>query len=162
MKKIVIILVIVFLLFFSGFIFNKKYKIIILQRGAENSCEITGIISDSVQIGDSLYRINENVCGGKIIKISTDTIEISYSGDMEEYKLGDTIGRFSKISLGMAKGNVRKLIGEPSLIKAAEYDKEGKEIEIWEYSETFKKGWDRKYCIYFLDNKVVRLKGSGF
>ncbi|MDD4954484.1 MAG: outer membrane protein assembly factor BamE [Candidatus Omnitrophica bacterium] len=162
MKNLVIILVVIFLLVTLGFVFNKKYKLIVLERGAKNSCEINGIISDSVQIGDSLYLANENVCGGKIVKIDKDIILISYGEGAEEYKLGDTIGRFSKISLGMTKENVKRLIGEPSLIKIAEYDKKGRKAEVWEYSETFKKGWDRKYCIYFLDNKVAKLKGSGF
>lgn len=157
-----LILVIALLLAYSGFFFNKNYKILILEKGAENECEIKGITSDFVQVGKNLYRANEHVCGSRLLKIYPNKIIVVFNETEEEYKLGEIIARFSKLSLGMTKESVKKLAGEPRLVRAVEHDKEGKEIETWEYSESFKKGWEKKYYVHFSDNKVVKLKGFGF
>lgn len=166
MKKrlflIILILIIALFLVYSGLVFSKNYKILVLQKGAENECEIKGITPDFVQVGKNLYKANEYVCGGRLSKIYPNKIIVVFNETEEEYKLGEIIARFSRLSLGMTKESVSKLAGEPRLIRTAEYDKEGKEIETWEYSELFKKGWEKKYYIYFSDNKVVKIKGFGF
>lgn len=164
MKKWVLILLalVVVSVVYSGFVFSKSYKICILQKGTENECEIKGITQDLVQVGNNLYRVNEYVCGGRLSKIYPNKITVVFNESEEEYKLGEIIARFSRLALGMTKENVKKLAGEPRLVRTLEYDKEGKKIEIWEYSELFKKDWEKKYYIYFSDNKVVKLKGFGF
>ncbi len=158
--KIFVFFIIMALIASLGIMFHKSYQVVILKRGAKCNCKIQGIGADVVVVSGNVYHSKDSVCGGRIVEIHPDRVMVMFNEAKEEYRIGEVIERFNKISLGMSKERIRGFLGEPTLIKEARYDKEGRKVEVNEYSETIKEGWEKKYRLYFTDDKLVKIRGA--
>jgi len=52
------------------------------------TCAVKGLMGDIVLINDSLYRVNDQVCGGTLVAIDSESITIRRNGEDTVYSIG--------------------------------------------------------------------------
>jgi len=64
----------------------------------DDKCTVTGIAysqtSPSVMVGKKLYELNEYICGGQIVAVSSDTVTIKFYNREAVYRVGNVIRLF--------------------------------------------------------------------
>lgn len=66
-----------------------------------------------------------------------------------------TAQKTKKLKLGMVPDDVKKEIGEPTVIRAAKVYEDGRKAQVWEYNPSFSFS-PRTYWLFFENDKLVQ------